>query len=128
MRGKVEIFAKKILCSARVGLFLVDANRCATAEGLPDYHAPADVRNFCTVRSLDAWDLSMLKVLNDDMRGVPCRTGRASNAARRARSAGRAEAQGEEERQARMKRDEARAQRPIFSDVAPRRSMASPVA
>ena len=34
-------------------------------EGLPDYDTFADAAyNFCTVRSLDAWDLSMLKVLN----------------------------------------------------------------
>ena len=67
MRGKVEIFAKRdpVFGASPEKLFLVDANRCATAEGLPDYDTFADAAyNFCTVRSLDAWDLSMLKVLN----------------------------------------------------------------
>jgi hypothetical protein len=115
MRGKVEIFAKRdpVFGASPEKLFLVDANRCATAEGLPDYDTFADAAyNFCTVRSLDAWDLSMLKVLNDDMRvkydaywsRVKRRAAREKRRAQKRKE--------EEERQARMKRDEARAQRP----------------
>jgi hypothetical protein len=140
MRGKVEIFAKRdpVFGASPEKLFLVDANRCATAEGLPDYDTFADAAyNFCTVRSLDAWDLSMLKVLNDDMRvkydaywsRVKRRAAREKRRAQKRKE--------EEERQARMKRDEARFAAcdylHIFSDVAPRHradvaSMASPVA
>jgi hypothetical protein len=111
MRGKVEIFAKRdpVFGASPEKLFLVDANRCATAEGLPDYDTFADAAyNFCTVRSLDAWDLSMLKVLNDDMRvkydaywsRVKRRAAREKRRAQKRKE--------EEERQARMKRDEAR--------------------
>ena len=109
MRGKVEIFAKRdpVFGASPEKLFLVDANRCATAEGLPDYDTFADAAyNFCTVRSLDAWDLSMLKVLNDDMRvkydaywsRVKRRAAREKRRAQKRKE--------EEERQARMKRDE----------------------
>ena len=108
MRGKVEIFAKRdpVFGASPEKLFLVDANRCATAEGLPDYDTFADAAyNFCTVRSLDAWDLSMLKVLNDDMRvkydaywsRVKRRAAREKRRAQKRKE--------EEERQARMKRD-----------------------
>ena len=111
MLGKVEIFAKRdpVFGASPEKLFLVDANRCATAEGLPDYDTFADAAyNFCTVRSLDAWDLSMLKVLNDDMRvkydaywsRVKRRAAREKRRAQKRKE--------EEERQARMKRDEAR--------------------
>ena len=75
----------------------MDANRRATAEGLPDYDTFADAAyNFCTVRSLDAWDLSMLKVLNDDMRVKSRRHahGRASRRAALDEKRPRAEAQG----------------------------------
>ena len=78
-----------------VALFLVDANRCATAEGLPDYDTFADAAlQPCTVRSLDAWDLSMLKVLNDDMRVKYDGSLRSRVYARGSREAPRAEAQG----------------------------------
>ena len=42
---------------------------CDGRRGCPTTtRSPDAAYNFCTVRSLDAWDLSMLKVLNDDMR------------------------------------------------------------
>ena len=51
-------------------LFLVDANRCATAEGLPGLRHVRRRGLQLLHRAFigGAWDLSMLKVLNDDMR------------------------------------------------------------
>ena len=111
MRGKVEIFAGRFpeFGASPERLFLLDANTFATAEGLPDYDRFADAAyDFCTVRSLDAWDLSMLKILNDAMR-IKYDAYWAQVHRRAAREKRRAKKRKEdEERQLRIQRDEAR--------------------
>jgi len=115
MRGKVEIFADRFpeFGASPERLFLLDANRYVTADP-PDYDRFADAAyNFCTVRNLDAWDLRMLQVINDDMREAYERM-LVEQERRAAKEIRRAKREKEEkERALRIKRDEARRQKDV---------------
>mmetsp|Transcript_25403 Transcript_25403/g.76299 ORF Transcript_25403/g.76299 Transcript_25403/m.76299 type:complete len:355 (-) Transcript_25403:52-1116(-) len=114
VRGKVEIFAERFLefGASPERLFLLDLNGYVTAKPLADYDAFVDAcYNFCTVRSLDSWDLKMLKVMNDYLRDLH-EAHQQELERQRLKEIRRArKAEEEKNRQIRIKRDEERRER-----------------